>query len=138
MVRALGDQRNAASVAQSLGEIAIHLGEVERAATLLAESLASFRKWDDSLGIARCMLMFADLRQAQGEIMEAARLLGFVEAWLESNQFQFVFFDHTNYARGVAAARAQLDEATFTAAWEEGRATTIKQAIKYALEATND
>jgi predicted ATPase/class 3 adenylate cyclase len=138
MARALGDQRNEANVALWLGEVAIHLGEVQRATTLLAESLASFRKWDDSLGIARCVIMFADLRQAQGEIMSAARLLGFVEVWLESNQLQFVFFDHTNYARGVAAARAQLDKATFTAAWEEGRATTIEQAIEFALETTHE
>jgi predicted ATPase/class 3 adenylate cyclase len=138
MARALGDQRNEASVALSLGEVTIHLGELERATTLLAESLASFRKWDDSLGIARCVIMFADLRRSQGEIMQAARLLGFVEVWLESNQLQFVFFDHTNYARGVAAARAQLDEATFTAAWEEGRATTIEQAIELVLVTTHD
>jgi hypothetical protein len=29
--------------------------------------------------------------------------------------------------------RAQLDEATFNAAWEEGRAMTLEQAIEYAL-----
>jgi predicted ATPase/class 3 adenylate cyclase len=138
MARALGDQRNEANVALSLGEVAIHLGEVERATTLLTESLASFRKWGDSLGIARCVMMFADLWQAQSENIQAARLLGFVEAWLESNQLQFVFFDHTNFARGVAAARAQLDKATFTAAWEKGRAMTIEQTIELALEKTNE
>ena len=63
----------------------------------------------------------------------AAQLLGFVEAWLESNQLQLVIFDHTNYTRGVAAARAQLDEAAFNAAWGEGRAMTLEQAIEYAL-----
>ena len=137
MARALGDQRNEANIALSLGEVAIHLGDVKRAITLLAESLASFRKWNDSLGIARCLIMFVDLLQAQGEIMPAARLLGFIEVWLESNQLQFVFFDHTNYERSVAATRAQLDEATFTDVRVEGRATTIEQAIEFALAMTH-
>ena len=34
----------------------------------------------------------------------------------------------------VAAARAQLGEATFDLAWAEGRALTMEQAIEYALE----
>jgi hypothetical protein len=37
------------------------------------------------------------------------------------------------YARDVAATRAQLDEADFTAAWAAGRALTWKQAVVEAL-----
>jgi hypothetical protein len=36
--------------------------------------------------------------------------------------------------RLAARAREQLDEATWTNAWEEGRATSLEQAIAYALE----
>ncbi len=133
VARALGDQHSEASIAQALGEVAIHRGDIEQATILLAESLSSFRKWADALGIARCLIGFVNLLQAQKDMEQAAHLLGFVEAWLESNQLQLVFFDHTNYTRGVAAARAQLDEATFTAAWAEGRAMTLEQAFEYAL-----
>jgi len=38
-----------------------------------------------------------------------------------------------HYKRGVAAARALLDGATFAAAWAEGRAMPLEQAIAYAL-----
>jgi hypothetical protein len=34
----------------------------------------------------------------------------------------------------LAAVRAQLDEATFVAAWADGRTMTLEQAIGYALE----
>jgi hypothetical protein len=34
----------------------------------------------------------------------------------------------------VAAAHAQLDEATFAATWAEGQALTLEQAIAYALD----
>jgi len=131
--RALGDQRSEAHIAQELGAVAIHLGDVERATTLLAESLSSFRKWADSLGIARCLMGFADLRQVHGHMEQAARVLSFVEPWLQSNQIQLVHFDRTNYERSVTAARDQLDEETFAKAWAEGRALTMKQAIELAM-----
>jgi len=39
----------------------------------------------------------------------------------------------TDYDRAVASVRAQLDEATFGAAWAEGQALTLEQAIAEAL-----
>jgi hypothetical protein len=39
-----------------------------------------------------------------------------------------------SYERAVAIVRAQLDEATFAAAWAAGRTMTLEQAIAYALE----
>jgi hypothetical protein len=53
-----------------------------------------------------------------------------------------VLFEHTGLSRAdqadfdhlVAAARAELDEATFAAAWAEGRAISLEQAIAYVLE----
>lgn len=137
MARALGDQRIEASIAQALGQVAIHRGDIGRATTLLAESLSSFRKWADALGIARCLMGFADLRQVQGQIEQAAHVLGFVEPWLQSNQLQLVFFDRSHYERSVTAARAQLDKATFNAVWEAGSKMTMEQAVAYALEDTH-
>ena len=43
--------------------------------------------------------------------------------------------DRVKYDQILAAVRAQLDEATFNAAWEEGRKMTLEQAIEYALKA---
>jgi hypothetical protein len=37
------------------------------------------------------------------------------------------------FDRDVAAARGQLDEQVFAAAWAEGRALPLEQAIDYAL-----
>jgi len=133
LARALGDQRSEAHIAQELGAVAIHLSDVERATTLLAESLVSFRKWADPLGIARCLLGFADLREVHGHMEQTARVLSFVESWLQSNQVQLVHFDRSNYERGVTAARFQLDEASFATAWAEGRALTMDQAIELAM-----
>jgi hypothetical protein len=36
---------------------------------------------------------------------------------------------HADYERYVAAVRAQLDEATFAAAWAAGRAMSLEQVV---------
>ena len=40
--------------------------------------------------------------------------------------------NRASYGRMVATVRAQLDGATFAAAWAEGRAMALEQAIAYA------
>jgi hypothetical protein len=42
--------------------------------------------------------------------------------------------DQVDQERSVAAARAQLDETTFAAAWAEGQRMSLKQAIAEALD----
>ncbi len=44
--------------------------------------------------------------------------------------------DQAEYDRYVAAARAQLDDHAWAAAWAEGQAMTLERAIAYALEDT--
>jgi hypothetical protein len=61
-----------------------------------------------------------------GQPERAVRLWGAAEALYDS------IGKHTDYY-DRAAARAQLDDATFAAAWAEGRAMTVEQAIAYAL-----
>ncbi|MDP9316071.1 MAG: hypothetical protein M3R24_35315 [Chloroflexota bacterium] len=41
--------------------------------------------------------------------------------------------ERTRYNRLLAGARAQLDDATFAAAWNEGQAMTPEQGIADAL-----
>jgi hypothetical protein len=42
------------------------------------------------------------------------------------------------FDRAAATARGQLDETTWQAAWAEGRAMTLEQAIAYALEESEE
>lgn len=43
--------------------------------------------------------------------------------------------DHSLRQARVSAARARLDEASWTAAWSEGRAMSPERAVEYALSA---
>jgi hypothetical protein len=46
--------------------------------------------------------------------------------------------DRIEYDRNLAAVRAELDAATFAAAWAAGRALTMEQAVTYALQVSGE
>ena len=71
--------------------------------------------------------------QAQGKPIRSARLWGAAEALRESFGVTFSPVERHFYGPYIAAARAQLDEETWEAAWAEGGAMTPEQAIEYAL-----
>jgi DNA-binding NarL/FixJ family response regulator len=66
--------------------------------------------------------------------MQNLELLGAAEALREAVGAFVLPLYSAEYDRGLAAARAELDEEAFRAAWLEGRAMTPEQAIEYALE----
>ena len=59
---------------------------------------------------------------AAGEVLQEA--LGVTPRPIARMQYETV----------CAAVRARIDEATFEAAWTEGRAMTLEQTITYALD----
>ena len=71
----------------------------------------------------------------QGQAEQAAWLLGAAEAPREIIGAPVPPVDRAGYDSQVAAMRSQLDEARFAAAWAEGRAMTIEEAVEYALQA---
>jgi len=72
---------------------------------------------------------------AQGRPGRAARLFGAAEALLQDVGAPMSPSNVADYERSVAAARAELDQATFEAAWAEGRMMPLEAAIELALEA---
>ena len=74
------------------------------------------------------------MRQVQGHSEQAARVLGFVEAWLQANQLNWVLFDRAMYERSVAAVRASPSASDFDVAWAAGQQLRLEQVIAEALE----
>ncbi len=66
----------------------------------------------------------------------AARLWGAEEALLEKIEAAVYTYvpDRSLHRSQVAAARSQLEEKAFAAAWAEGRTMELEQAIEYALD----
>ncbi|HSH77162.1 MAG TPA: hypothetical protein VLA19_01370 [Herpetosiphonaceae bacterium] len=65
-----------------------------------------------------------------------ALFFGAAEALLEPSGELLPPAERSKHERHVAIARAQMDEAAWQAAWAEGRAMTLEQAVAYALEDT--
>ena len=131
--RELGDQRGIAISLINLGFVAHYQGDYRQAATFFAESLALFQKHGGRRGIVDCIAALAGVAGAEGQPERAAQLFGAVEALREVIRTYVTYSDQIEYDRNVAAVRAQLDEATFTRAWAEGRALTMEEAVDCAL-----
>ena len=71
---------------------------------------------------------------AKGDPERAACLLGACEALLEELGVSQQKGDRIETDHYIAAVRAQLDEATFAAAWDRGRAMSPEEAIDLALQ----
>jgi hypothetical protein len=75
---------------------------------------------------------------ARGEAHRAVCLLAASELLYSNMGFSLFMNPHQSawFKRHLAAARTQLGEEDFAAAWLEGRAMTEEQALNYALEGT--
>jgi hypothetical protein len=66
----------------------------------------------------------------------AAKLWGAADAWREANSVPLPPVDRQQRERMAVETGQQIDEATWSATWEEGRTMSLEQAIAYALEET--
>ncbi len=79
-------------------------------------------------GLYLGLLGLAGVASAQGQAARAARLFG-----AAGGDPPPIPAHRHEWERNMAAVRAQLDEEAFAAAWAEGRAMALEQAIAYAL-----
>ncbi|MDQ5851927.1 MAG: tetratricopeptide repeat protein, partial [Chloroflexota bacterium] len=139
----LGDRWGIAAVLHNLGYVARTRGVYGQAAARFEESLILFQELGDRWRIADCLAGLAGVAAMEEQRPEgrrdgrrAARLLGAAERLHDAIEPDGRVGEPANQAewdRTIAAVRAQLDEATFTAAWAAGRAMTMEQAITCAL-----
>src|SRR5260370_31750872 len=71
----------------------------------------------------------ADLAVVEGKLAWAARLWRAAEGLRDTIGVPIPPVERAAYDRSVAAARAQLGEKSFAAAWAEGRTMTPEQAL---------
>ena len=130
-------ERQAISVAlNTLATLAQAERDHERARELFEEGLTVSAELGNESDVVHCLEGLASIAGAEGSIVRAARLWGAAEALLEEIEVGVHTYvpDRSLHQSQVAAARAQLEEAEWTAAWAEGRAMTSEQALEYALE----
>jgi hypothetical protein len=89
----------------------------------------------DQCIITNAPLGFSGVAIAKGQPDHAATLLGVIDFLLVTLGFRLDPADDDEYNDYVDAARTGLGDTAFAAAWAEGRAMTLEQAIEYALAA---
>ena len=104
-------------------------GEMAKACALYQESLVLLRKNGNEEFIPACLEGLADIAAVQGEPLWAARLWGKAEAEHEAYGTPLAPIYRADYEQAVAAARTQLGEKVFTAAWSEGRTLSLEQVL---------
>jgi predicted ATPase/class 3 adenylate cyclase len=132
--RELGDKRGIACALDDLGRVAHARGNDERARTTHEESLALFRDLGDTGGTAMSLEGLAGVAEAMGRTERGARLFGAAEALREAAGQALSPVEYAEHDREVAVARVTMGDEAFAAAWAEGRAMTLEQAVAYALD----
>jgi non-specific serine/threonine protein kinase len=134
--RELDDEETIATGHLILGLAANLQGDPERAKGLLKDSLASYvkleRKGIARVGLAESLEGLAAVAGALGQHLRATRLWGAVEA-MRTVSRPWSSTERMLHEPLLAAARSRLDEATWEAAFSEGKAMTLEEAVEYAL-----
>jgi tetratricopeptide (TPR) repeat protein len=158
--RALGNKWALGIGLSHLGDIFLWQKDYEKTTKMYEEALAFARDISDRSLIALNIEAFAALATAQNQMERATRLLGTVERLDKSffemsstnllqrrdDRYHAIASVHhatsvsyllqrlDNRDHTIASAHAALGDEAFAAAWAEGRAMTLEQAIAYALE----
>jgi hypothetical protein len=122
----------------NLGESALYRHEFIPARALLKRGLMLNLELGQKGLTAHYLEVTAAVIGATGQPYSAVRLLGAAAALRETLHYTIESHDPRYHHLRVMMARAGLGEAEFAAAWAEGQALSLEQAIEYALDAPRE
>ncbi|MGH3146109.1 MAG: response regulator transcription factor, partial [Rubrobacter sp.] len=133
--REIEDTQGVTSSLVHLGAIGLIRGDYDGIPPLLEEALRLACETDFRTAIHLCFIGLGCVAAGRERPIRAARLWGVAEGMREAYGAQVtpVGLSVTNYEGRLAAARSQLDDEAWWAAWEEGKAMSLERAIEYAL-----
>jgi non-specific serine/threonine protein kinase len=133
---AMGNKWGTAASLGSLAVLAVRDGNFSRARVYLAKSLALRQDIGDRGGMAWCLEEEARMTAAEGQAERAARLLGAASALRASVQALMDTNEQSEYEQQLALLRERMGSPAFEAAWVEGQAMPLGEAVSLALAAT--
>jgi predicted ATPase/DNA-binding SARP family transcriptional activator len=135
LAREHGDRLSEAGILGALGAIAAERGDDEAARPLLRESLSLLHDDGHVRGVAGCLQGIAGLAQRSGRAEIAATLFAAAAELREALGASLAPSERAAAEASVEAARADLGEAPFAAAWARGRAVPLDEAVDLARAA---
>jgi tetratricopeptide (TPR) repeat protein len=135
--RALGEEWHLGLVLAQLGFVSRGDGDCEAARALHREGLPLCGRLGDRRGIGWHLVGMAGVEGEQGRAERAARLLGAAAAALEAIGSPLPPPQQREHDRTREQTEAALGEVAFAAAWAEGRAMGLEEAVACALASGN-
>jgi predicted ATPase/class 3 adenylate cyclase len=133
LFRDVADKSNIVNPTMNLGWMMLAQGHHERAQQYFKETLRLSQDLGYQESIASSLQGFAYLVAVAGRPIEAARLIGVVEAMYKQSDIRLSPIERARYTRTVEAIRAQLDDAAYMAAWAAGQTLEVDLAIGSVL-----
>ena len=116
----------------NLAYVIYHQGDYERAKALEVSIQPQFRDLGLGYHVAAGFPTLVGTVAAQGELEQAARLLGAADALFESTGVSLKRSDQFELDRHADTLHQQLDQETFEKAYAEGRAMSLEEALACA------
>ena len=132
--RALREKQGLAHSLHNLGLVAYEQGEYAQAQEMQRESLGIRREMGVKKSIAYSLEAFASLAVHQARYERGIHLWAAASALRDRLGSPLRPFDREKQERKAASVQQALDDDAFAAAWAQGRALTLEQAVRYALE----
>jgi len=123
------DARRVANNLASLALMAVYRGDYATARDVFTDSLTIFTELHDRRGIAESLEGLAGVAGLQYRPDDAARLFGLAAALRESAGAPLLAGDRARYESALAAAREQLDEPAWSAAWQSGQEADFDEEV---------
>ena len=133
LFRQLRNQKGIAMALCNLGETSSAQGDSVGALALLKESVTLSWQLGNQKGIAYGLGGLGIVARRQSQMGRATRLIGAAASLRESIGTTLTPVEQAEVDMAVASAAEALGEATFTSAWDAGRAMTLDEAVEYAL-----
>ena len=139
--RELGETWMIANLLANLAMVALDRGDYRHAETNLTESLLLLSHMGEKWQLIHTLESLARLAVERGQeahdeqsLRRGAQLFGATEALRETLQAQIMEFQRHSHEQGIAVLHTHLDLIVLKAAWVEGRAMSLEQAVTYALK----
>ncbi|HLV80367.1 MAG TPA: tetratricopeptide repeat protein [Chthonomonadaceae bacterium] len=133
--RTLEDRRNIAISLNLLGRIACRQGDLAAAWTQQQESLALCWELRDRRSLAYSLEAIAQLALLQAHSERAIRLFAAASSLRLAIRAPLPPAEQVDYAQCLAQLQAQVGAEAFAAAWAEGLALTLEEAVTLAQQA---
>jgi predicted ATPase/class 3 adenylate cyclase len=131
--REMGRKINEAYCLTFLAALKMRRGNFQEARSNLQEGARILLDAGARFGPTMSLVYFAELAKIESKPEVAARLFAAVPAICRTAGITLWPIERAALDRSVAELRTQLSEASFNAAWAEGGAMTLEQAVAYAV-----